>query len=67
MSNVVASQFIRHDFARLIPVALEQTPEESLGDLAISARLQKHINDFAIPINCPPEIHLLALNFGEGG
>ena len=39
MGHTVASQLIRHDLPRLILMALDQTPEEALGGLAISARL----------------------------
>ena len=39
MSDTVASQLVRHDLPWLIPVAFEQTLEETLCGLAISARL----------------------------
>jgi hypothetical protein len=45
MSHTVASQLVRHDLAWLIPVTFEQSPEEALGGLPISARLQEYIND----------------------
>ena len=51
MGNTVASQLIRHDLPRPTLMALDQAPEEALGGLAISARLQKHINDFAIGVD----------------
>jgi hypothetical protein len=38
----------------LIPVTFEQTFQEALGGLPISACLQEDINDFAILTNCPP-------------
>jgi hypothetical protein len=41
MSNAVASQLIRYDLTRLIPVTFEQSSEESLGLFAISACLQE--------------------------
>ncbi len=63
--HAVASQLVRHDLAWLSPVTFEQTPEETLGSLAISTRLQEHIHDFAILIHCTPQILLLALGFHE--
>ena len=39
MGHTVASQLNRHDLPRLILMALDQTLEEALGSLAISARL----------------------------
>ena len=39
MGDTVASQLIGHDLPRPIVMALDQTPEEALGGLAISVRL----------------------------
>ncbi len=39
MGDTVASQLVRHDLPRLTLMALDQTPEEPLGGLAISTRL----------------------------
>ena len=39
MGDTVASQLFRYDLQRLILMALDQTPEEALGGLALSARL----------------------------
>ena len=58
MRHFVASQFIRHDLARLVPVALEQAPEEALGGLALSARLYQHTNEFAVLSDRAPRIRL---------
>ena len=40
----------------------KQAFEESLSRCPITARLQKHINNFTILINSPPQIVLLAIN-----
>jgi hypothetical protein len=63
MSHTVASQFVRHDLARFIPVTFEQSLEEALGGLAIPARLREYINHFAILIDGTPKIVLLTLDF----
>ena len=65
MSNAVVSQLIRYDLAWLIPVTFEQSSEEALGSLPISAWLQEHINDFAILIDRAPQILLLTLDLHE--
>jgi hypothetical protein len=63
MSDTVASQLVRHDLAGLISVTFEQSFEEALGGLPVSACLQEDINDFAILIDGTPKIVLLALDF----
>jgi hypothetical protein len=65
MSHTVASQLVRHDLAGLIPVTFEQSFEEALGGLTISARLQEYINHFAVLIDGTPKIVLLALDLHE--
>ena len=65
MSNTKASQLIRYDLTWLIPVTFEQSSEEALGGLAISACLQEYINDFAILIDRAPQILLLTLDLHE--
>ena len=47
-SDTIASQLICHHLARLICVALEQAPEETLGCLVISARLYGYVDHFAV-------------------
>ena len=42
VSHTVASQLISHDLPRLILMALDQTSDQALGSLAISARLPIH-------------------------
>jgi hypothetical protein len=46
-------------------VTFEPSCEEGLGDLAIFACLQEYISDFAILVDRPPQIQLLALKFNE--
>jgi hypothetical protein len=46
-------------------VTFEQSCEEALGGLSISAWLQEYINDFAILIDCAPQILLLTLDLYE--
>ncbi len=65
MSHTKASQLVRHDFTWLVPVTFEQSFEEALGGLAISACLQEDIDDFAILLDRLPQAQLLALNFDE--
>ena len=65
MNNTKASQLIRYDLTWLIPMTFEQSSEEALGGLAISACLQEHINDFAILIDRAPQILLLTLDLHE--
>jgi hypothetical protein len=65
MSHTVASQLVRHDLAGLIPVTFEQSLEEALGGLPISACLQENINHFAVLIDCTPKIVLLTSDLNE--
>jgi hypothetical protein len=65
MSYAVASQLVRHDLTWLIPVTFEQSSEEALGCLPISACLQEYINDSAVLIHGTPQILLLALDLHE--
>jgi hypothetical protein len=46
-------------------VTFEQSCEEALGGLAISACLQEYISDFAISIDRVPQILLLTLDLHE--
>ncbi len=54
MRNAVASQLVRHHRSRITAVLLRQPAKKALGGLAISARLQKHIDHFTVLINRAP-------------
>ena len=65
MSDTVASQFVRDDLPGFTAVTLEQTLEKALGRFSVPARLEKHVNNFTILIDRPPEVLLLSLNSNE--
>jgi hypothetical protein len=65
MCNRIAPQFISKDFPGLSAMRLEQAPEEPLGRSAIPSGLEKYINYFAILVNSPPQIMLLAVDLDE--
>jgi hypothetical protein len=65
MCNRIAPQFISNDLPGLSAMRLEQAPEEPLGRSAIPSGLEKYINYFAILVNSPPQIMLLAVDLDE--
>ena len=53
MRNTIAFQLVRH-YSSGITALLKQPLEKALSGLAISTRLQKHIDYFTILIDCTP-------------
>ena len=54
--DAVAAQLVGHDLPGALAVRSEQSPEESLGRLGVSPRLQVHVNDVTVLIDCPPQV-----------
>jgi hypothetical protein len=65
MCNAVAAQLVSHNLPGFAAMCPEQAPEEPFRSGAIPFRLEIHINYFAILVNCPPKIVLLAVDFDE--
>jgi hypothetical protein len=65
VSDTVTAQLICNDPPRFAAVHSDQALEESLGRIAIPARLQKYIDHLTVLINSSPQIVLFALNFHE--
>ena len=63
--NIVAAQLVSDDLPWLTTVASLQAPEETLCRPAVSARLEKHVNHFAILIHRTPQILLPAVDLYE--
>jgi hypothetical protein len=65
MRDPIASQFICHDLPRFAAMRPDQAPEKALSSRPVALRLKIDINDFAILVNCTPEIMLLAIYLHE--
>jgi hypothetical protein len=65
MRYAITTQFVSHDLPGFLTMASQQTPEEALCSSPITLCLKVHINHFAILIDCPPEVMLLAIDLYE--
>ena len=65
MRDIVAPQFIRYDLPWLSTMATQQAPEKTLRRPAVSTRLQKYIDNFAVLVDRSPKIMLLTIDFDE--
>ena len=65
VSDAVAGQLVGNDHPRHILQALEQLTEESLGGVAVSARLDQHIEHVPVLVDRPPQVMQCAVDFDE--
>jgi len=61
VSNPITAQLIRYDLPGFALVIPDQAPEEPLCGRSIPLCLKIYINDFAILVDSPPQIMLLAV------
>ena len=58
VSDAVAGQLVGNDHPRHILQALEQLTEESFDGIAVSARLNQHIEQVAVLVDRAPQVVL---------
>ena len=62
MSNAITPQFIGNYLSGFTAMASQQTLKESLSSSTITLRLQIHINNLTILIDCSPQVVLFAIH-----
>ena len=65
MCRAISPQFIRYYLPGFVLMFLQQSFKESLSCRTIPTFLEKHINNFAVLINCSPEVMLLTVDLYE--
>jgi len=65
LSNTVTSEFIRHDYSRFVFQADEQTSEETLRRLTITATLNQNVEHYTVLVHGTPEIMKYAVDPDE--
>ncbi len=65
LSHPIAPEFVGDDHPRRIPLALQQTPEESFGGFPVPSVLHKDVQDHAALIHGAPQVMLNALDPDE--
>lgn len=59
--DIVTPQFVGHDLPWLATVASQKATNETLCGTAVPARMQEHINHFAVPVHRAPEVMLFSV------
>ena len=65
MRNTIAFQLVRYNLSRFSLVIFQQPLKETLCSRTITTGLEKHINHFAVLVNCTPQVLLLAIYLYE--
>jgi hypothetical protein len=65
LSDTVTSEFIRHDHSRFVFQAGEQTSEETLRRLTITATLNQNVEHYTVLVHGAPEIMKYAVDPDE--
>ena len=62
VSYSITAQLVSLDLSGFTAIISQQPPEKSLRSGTITLCLEKYINNFAILVNSPPQVMLLAID-----